>query len=151
MSKTLFIPLFATAAVLVGCQPTETTQTADQVMEQRVAQALWVGEFEGTTPCLGCLSRCEDCPGMKVSLRLNEDNSYVLHRESLSEHNALETLSGTYLLTEDDEVKIQLIDIQQRNLMVFDPKKMLLEIREDSTGKSYQMQSDFILPKVTQA
>jgi hypothetical protein len=38
-----------------------------------------------------------------------------------------------------------LLNVAKRNLLFVDLEKGLLEIREDQTGKRYQMQSDFIL------
>ncbi|MEK5764689.1 hypothetical protein VXE39_18300, partial [Acinetobacter junii] len=70
---------------------------------------------------------------------------FVLERESLSGHNEIETMSGKIRFQDDSRQKIELLNVAKRNLLFVDLEKGLLEIREDQTGKRYQMQSDFIL------
>ena len=146
MKQVILIPLVATA-VLVGCQDHSKakTQTAAEVEAMKTA---WAGEYQGTTPCMGCLSRCDDCPGMAVKLRLNENETFVLERESLSGHNDLETITGKIRFQDDSHQKIELVNVAKRNLLFVDLETGLLEIREDQTGKRYQMQSDFILSEM---
>ncbi len=143
MKNVILIPLVATAA-LCGCQDSkqDKTQTA---IEAPALQTAWAGEYRGTTPCMGCLSRCDDCPGMAVTLRLSENETFVLERESLSGHNGYETFVGKIRFQDDSRQKIELVNISKRNLLFVDLDKGVLEIREDQTGKRYQMQSDFIL------
>ena len=81
MKKVVLIPLVATSAML-GCQ--DSTQTKSKEIEAITAekqQAAWVGNFKGTTPCMGCLSRCEDCPGMAVALDLPKYQPFTLTRK----------------------------------------------------------------------
>jgi hypothetical protein len=143
MKKVILIPLVATVA-LWGCQDTKQDK-AQTAIEAQAMQTAWAGEYQGTTPCMGCLSSCEDCPGMAVKLRLSKDETFVLERESLSGHNEIETISGKIRFQDDSRQKIELLNVAKRNLLFVDLEKGLLEIREDQTGKRYQMQSDFIL------
>jgi hypothetical protein len=46
-----------------------------------------------------------------------------------------------------DQHKVELVNMTTRNLLYIDLEDRVLEIREDVTGKKYQMQSDFILVK----
>lgn len=149
MKKVILIPLIATSALL-GCQDGQNTQKqAAATVEQQVVA--WAGKYQGTTPCMGCLSRCDECPGMAVALELHEDMTYTLVRESLSGHNQVETLTGVLKFTDAQQGQIELVNVTNRNLMYVDLAKKQLEIREDLTAKPYQMQSDFILSKNAQA
>lgn len=145
MKRVVLIPLVA-SAVLMGCQDSKQPDAKQQIAlnaEKQVAP--WVGQYEGTTPCLTCLSRCEDCPGMVVGLTLHEDKTYTLTRESLSQHSAVETYQGKLRFSDESQQKIELLDVAARNLIFVDLDKHQLEIRADESGKRYQMQDDFLL------
>ncbi|WP_425918401.1 copper resistance protein NlpE N-terminal domain-containing protein [Acinetobacter sp. TSRC1-2] len=151
MKKPLLIPLIA-SSVLLGCQDStqsnsENNKQVDQVSEQKVTVAKWVGEYQGTTPCMGCISRCEECPGMAVDLVLNPDRTYTLKRESLSGHNEIETIQGHFRFSNPDQNKLELIQVKTRNLIYVDLDQQLLEILEDQTGNVYNSEDDFILEK----
>ena len=149
MKKVILIPLIATGA-LWGCQDSQNTQTqAAAVAKAQVP--VWVGQYQGTTPCMGCLSRCDECPGMAVALELHEDMTYTLVRESLSGHNEVEKLSGVLKFHDSEQHELELVNATTRNLMFVNVAKKQLEIRQDVTAKPYQMQSDFVLAKNTQA
>lgn len=147
MKKVVLIPL-VTSAALLGCQDGNYSDTQSKAsIESQKQLAAWAGKYEGTTPCMGCLSRCEDCPGMAVALELHEDKTYTLTRESLSGHNEVETLRGQLRFDDKDEHKVELVNVKNRNLLYVDLEEKVLEIREDQSGKRYQMQSDFLLGK----
>src|SRR5690606_16612480 len=143
MKNVILIPLVATAGLL-GCQESKQDK-AQTALAAQALQTAWAGEYRGMTPCMGCLSRCDDCPGMAVTLRLNENETFVLERESLSGHNQYETFVGKIRFQDESRQKIELVNVSKRNLLVVDLNKGVLEIREDETGKRHQMQSDFIL------
>ncbi|WP_159123194.1 copper resistance protein NlpE N-terminal domain-containing protein [Acinetobacter variabilis] len=143
MKKVILIPLVATGA-LFGCQD-QTQSAKNTIVEAKAQIPAWAGEYQGTTPCMGCLSRCDDCPGMAVMLTLHEDQTYTLERESLSGHNEVQTFSGPIRFQDDSHQKIELVNVATRNLLYVDLEEHVLEIREDKSGKRYQMQSDFIL------
>lgn len=152
MKKPILIPLFATSVVVLGgCQDTSSPQQQSVAMEQKVQQAQWVGTYQGTTPCLGCISRCPDCPGMAVDLTLNQDMSYTLVRESLSGHNAVETLTGMMRFRDADQTELELLNVKTRNLLIVDTAHKVLEIREDVTGNGYAASDDFLLEQPTQS
>ena len=151
MKKPLLIPLIA-SSVLLGCQDSKQTSSesnkqADSVAEQKVTVAKWVGKYQGTTPCMSCISRCEECPGMAVDLVLNQDKTYILKRESLSGHNEIETFTGQFRFSHPDQSKIELMQVKTRNLIYVDLDQQLLEILEDQTGHIYSSEDDFILEK----
>lgn len=145
MKKVLLIPLMATGA-LFGCQDTNQSQAKDQsVVEQKVQAALWVGSYSGTTPCMGCFSRCDECPGMAVDLVLKQDLTYELRRESLSGHNEVEVLKGRMQFKDSEQTQLALLNVKKRNLIFVDLEHQILEIREDLTAKPYVAQDDFLL------
>jgi len=147
MKKVVLIPLVATSAML-GCQDSTPTKAKEiEAITAEKQQAAWVGDFKGTTPCMGCLSRCEDCPGMAVALELHEDQTYTLTRESLSGNKEEEGLKGVIRFKDESKQQLELMNVQTRNLLYVDLDQQLLEIREDQTAKRYQMQSDFLLNK----
>lgn len=153
MKKPILIPLFASSVVVVvvfGCQEQSTDQ-ASTVMEKKVEQAQWVGTYQGTTPCMGCISRCQDCPGMAVDLTLNQDMSYILRRESLSGHNEIENLTGVMRFRDAEHTQLELLNVKNRNLMWVDIQTKCVEIREDVTGNAYQIFDDFRLENVNLA
>jgi len=148
MKNVVLIHLVASAALL-GCQDANQSDPQNKAsIESQKQIAAWAGKYEGTTPCMGCLSRCDDCPGMAVALELHEDKTYTLTRESLSGHNELETLTGQLRFDAKDESKIELLNVSTRNLLYVDLDEKVLEIRVDKTAKPYQMQSDFVLDKL---
>ena len=82
---------------------------------------------------------------MAVTLSLHENQTFTLLRESLSGHNEVETYTGQMRFQDDSQQQIELVNVATRNLLYVDLKEQVLEIREDKTGKRYQMQNDFIL------
>ncbi|OTG99376.1 copper resistance protein NlpE N-terminal domain-containing protein [Acinetobacter sp. ANC 4973] len=151
MKKPLLIPLIA-SSVLLGCQDSKQsdrenkTQT-DSILQHKITVAKWVGEYQGTTPCMSCISRCEECPGMAVDLVLNQDQTYTLKRESLSGHNDVEILTGRFQFSNQDQSKLELIQVKTRHLIYVDLEQQLLEILQDNTGHLYASEADFILEK----
>ena len=86
---------------------------------------------------------------MAVTLALHEDQTYTLTRESLIDDKEVEILKGKLRFMDDTKQKIELMNVATRNLLYVDLTERVLEIREDQSGKSYQMQSDFILGKLS--
>lgn len=154
MKKPVLIPLFATS-VLLGCHDSDSKKSVTAITDQDVIVvkkniAPWVGNYQGATPCIGCFSRCDDCPGMAVDLELKEDMSYVLQRESLSRQSEIERLEGKMIFKNDQQTQLELLNVTTRNLLFVDLENQILEIREDKTAKKYAVQSDFLLAKKNQ-
>lgn len=150
MKNRVLIPLFA-STVLLGCQESSQTKTQvndlkDGLTEQKVIP-LWVGSYQGTTPCMTCSSRCNECAGMAVDVELKDDMTYVLHRESLNEndHGGIETFEGKILFKNPEHTQLELLNVKTRNQLFIDLKNQLLEIRVDQTAEPYQSQNDFTL------
>ena len=151
MKNRILIPLFA-SSVLLGCQEsnqpnTQVSEVNDKLVEKKIIPQ-WVGYYQGTTPCMGCFSRCEDCPGMAVDVELKDDKTYVLKRESLSGHNEIETLQGKIVFKDSAQTKLELLNVQTRNQLFVDLENKMLEIRVDKTAEPYQAQNDFLLDSV---
>lgn len=145
MKKTVFIPLMATG-VLLGCQEANQSQAKDaSAIEQKMQKPLWAGSYSGTTPCMSCASRCEDCSGMAVDLVLNQDQTYELRRESLSGHNAVEVLKGRIHFKDTQQTQLELLNVKTRNMIFVDLANQMLEIRMDQTAQPYVAQDDFLL------
>lgn len=153
MRKSIFIPLVA-ISVLTGCNDQDAQNKAknqDQAAKtSQQAQPLWVGKYQGTTPCMACVSRCEDCPGMSVDLTLKADQTFVLNRISLSGHNDIEILKGKFDFLNNDSKMVELKGLDKRNLILVDLEHQVLEIREDITGNGFVAYDDFSLTKVGQ-
>ncbi|MDY6455969.1 copper resistance protein NlpE N-terminal domain-containing protein [Acinetobacter faecalis] len=148
MKNRILIPLFA-SSVLLGCQESNQTNTQvsevnDKLVEKKIIPQ-WVGYYQGTTPCMGCFSRCEDCPGMAVDVELKDDMTYVLKRESLSGHNEVEMFQGKIVFKDSAQTKLELLNVQARNQLFVDLENKMLEIRVDKTAEPYQAQNDFLL------
>jgi uncharacterized lipoprotein NlpE involved in copper resistance len=147
MKKVMLIPFIATGALL-GCQDTNQTQAKDKAaLEHEMQKPLWAGSYSGTTPCMSCASRCEDCPGMAIDLVLNQDQTYELRRESLSGHNAVEVLKGRMHFKDTQQTQLELLNVKTRNLIWVDIESQMLEIREDQTAQPYVAQDDFLLER----
>ncbi len=151
MKNRILIPLFA-SSVLLGCQEsnqpnTQVSEVNDKLVEKKIIPQ-WVGYYQGTTPCMGCFSRCEDSPGMAVDVELKDDMTYVLKRESLSGHNEIETLQGKIVFKDSAQTKLELLNVQTRNQLFVDLENKMLEIRVDKTAEPYQAQNDFLLEQI---
>ena len=151
MKNRILIPLFA-SSVLLGCQEsnqpnTQVSEVNDKLVEKKIIPQ-WVGYYQGTTPCMGCFSRCEDCPGMAVDVELKDDMTYVLKRESLSGHNEIETLQGKIVFKDSAQTKLELLNVQTRYQLFVDLENKMLEIRVDKTAEPYQAQNDFLLEQI---
>ena len=151
MKNRILIPLFA-SSVLLGCQEsnqpnTQVSEVNDKLVEKKIIPQ-WVGYYQGTTPCMGCFSRCEDCPGIAVDVELKDDMTYVLKRESLSGHNEIETLQGKIVFKDSAQTKLELLNVQTRNQLFVDLENKMLEIRVDKTAEPYQAQNDFLLEQI---
>ena len=146
MKRVILIPLVM-SSVLVGCQD-QAQISSKEAIEAKAQIPQWVGDYQGTTPCMGCLSRCEDCPGMAVDVELKDDMTYVLKRESLSGHNEIETLQGKIVFKDSAQTKLELLNVQTRNQLFVDLENKMLEIRVDKTAEPYQEQNDFLLEQI---
>jgi len=58
-------------------------------------------------------------------------------------------LKGKLRFIDESKQRIELINVATRNLLYVNLDEKVLEIREDQSGKSYQMQSDFLLGKLS--
>lgn len=138
---------------MVGCsdQTASSSHTQSNATDVKAVQATpeWVGQYNGTTPCMGCIARCEDCPGMSVDLKLSADQSFTLTRISLSGHNEIETLTGKFKFKDKAQNLIELEKVSTRNLILVDLQNQMLEIREDQSGKGYLDYADFSLAKLS--
>ena len=83
-------------ALIVGaCQTTKTTSngSADPAHNSRNAVD-WAGTYQGTLPCA-------DCPGIRYTITLNNDDTYLLKTRYLEKGDSVFTESGNFAWDED--------------------------------------------------
>ncbi len=82
----LMIVAFAFAA----CQTKKTASSGDADPAHNSRNSVdWVGTYQGTLPCA-------DCPGIRYTITLNEDDTYVLKTRYLEKNDSVFTESGTF-------------------------------------------------------
>lgn len=148
MRRSTVIPFVLISSIhMASCdQSTQSNQLLkqnDSIKNQVTPQ--YIGLYQGTTPCMGCFSRCDDCPGMAVDLQLNADQTYVLSRLSLSGHNQAEEIKCQFKFINTEKSLIQLNGVPTRNIILVDLVNKMLEIRIDGTGEEYENFDDFSL------
>src|SRR5690606_28974792 len=76
------------ALAFTSCQTTKTThsETADTAHNSRNAVD-WPGTYQGTL-------LCADCPGIRYTLTLNDDDTYLLKTRYLEKGDSVFTESG---------------------------------------------------------
>ena len=132
---------------LVACDKSEQNNHQKIQLEAKTIAPAWAGQYTGTTPCMGCYGRCDECPGMSVDLKLNADETFVLNRVSLSGHNDIEKIEGKFEFLNKDQSLIKLSGLEKRNLILIDLKNQLLEIRIDDSAEAYAEYEDFSLER----
>lgn len=153
MQKSIFISLVV-VSVLAGCRDQDSVGSEKNTAKNQISPIQkeiipeWVGKYQGTTPCMGCFSRCDECPGMSVDLTLKADQTFVLNRISLSGHNEIETIKGQMRFSNPEKTQIELENVTTRNLLFVDLESKLLEILEDQTANAYIAVEDFSLNKM---
>lgn len=153
MQKSIFISLVV-VSVLAGCRDQDSVSSEKNTANNQTSPIQkeiipeWVGKYQGTTPCMGCFSRCDECPGMSVDLTLKADQTFVLNRISLSGHNEIETIKGQIKFSNPEKTQIELENVTTRNLLFVDLESKLLEILEDQTANAYIAVEDFSLNKM---
>ena len=80
----------AVALATGACQTKKTSSSQAADTEHTSRNSLdWSGTYQGTLPCA-------DCPGIRYSITLNEDNSYQLKTQYLERGDSVFTESGTF-------------------------------------------------------
>lgn len=78
------------AMAFTACQTTKTTHsgTADMAHNSRNSVD-WAGTYQGTLPCA-------DCPGIRYTITLNDDGTYLLKTRYLEKDDSVFTESGAF-------------------------------------------------------
>lgn len=71
----------------------DTTHTSQNSLD-------WAGTYEGIIPCA-------DCPGIKTSLQLNNDGTFVLHSEYLERKNKFEEKGAFAWINHGSTIQLQ--------------------------------------------
>src|SRR5690606_19858845 len=130
VTKKVLMILLVACSALFGCQDQDHS-TANTAIEAKAQLPAWVGNYQGTTPCMGCFSSCDDCPGMAVALCLHDDRTFTLSRESLSGHNPIDPITGPIRFQDDTQQKIELLNVDTRNLVRSEEHTSELQSREN--------------------
>ena len=78
------------ALSITACQTTKTTENSAADAAHNSQNAVdWPGTYQGTLPCA-------DCPGIRYTLTLNEDDTYVLKTRYLEKGDNVITDSGAF-------------------------------------------------------
>jgi len=83
------------ACVVAACQTkkTATTENADPAHNSRNSVD-WAGTYQGTLPCA-------DCPGIRYTITLNDDDTYLLKTRYLERGDSVFTESGAFTWDEN--------------------------------------------------
>ncbi|QAR30710.1 copper resistance protein NlpE [Ornithobacterium rhinotracheale] len=99
--KKIILSVAIASLVLSACQKKDKSVEATSTESTEVAApvvANYEGVYEGVVPCA-------DCEGIKISLKLNEDNTFVQETEYLGkEINNKFTDKGTYTWNNDGTI-----------------------------------------------
>ncbi|MCK0201428.1 copper resistance protein NlpE [Ornithobacterium rhinotracheale] len=98
--KKIILSMAIASLALSACQKKDQKVDETQVTESVATPAVkdYAGEYEGVEPCA-------DCEGMKITLTLNPDNTFVQETEYLGkEINNEFTDKGTYTWNSDGTI-----------------------------------------------
>lgn len=85
-------------AMIFGVSPTVAETTADEHHQHQPAkQQDWPGIYNGFTPCA-------DCFGIKTTLALNKNNTYILLTQFAGKSEREYVEKGSYTLNSDDKL-----------------------------------------------
>lgn len=153
MKKPILVPLLS-STFLIACHESNNVH-ADaekkvnvQKIEQQQIKALWVGKYQGVTPCESCITRCDGCEGTAVEIMLKPDMQYELVTQSLSGEHEPQSYQGKLYFKDKAQTELKLLNLKVRHELHFDQKQDTLEILDDQTQKPYISKQEFILEKV---
>ncbi|RFS29840.1 hypothetical protein D9K79_04015 [Acinetobacter cumulans] len=152
MNKSILIPLVSLSSLtvtgLVGCErASETTVKQTEAVQVKHIVPAWVGSYSGHTPCMSCSALCEDCEGMAVKLTLNADMTYTLDRQSMSGNDQPALLHGAMKFHNPEKTKLELVNVESRNLLYVNLANKQLEILKNDTAQPYDAQDNFLLER----
>ena len=131
----------------ISCQnntTSDSTEISDEeaaVIDMHTSQTSldWSGTYEGTLPCA-------DCPGIKVTLVLNEDNTYTQHLHYMERIDADFTESGTIVWHEDGNT-ISLVSEGNEKQLIKVRDGSLLMLNADGEEITSSLKDHFVLTK----
>ncbi len=100
MKRTNILVVTAVALLAIGCsnkQSNTTADSTDSTTMEVVTDNGFYGTYEGVLPCA-------DCPGIKTTLTINEDNTYDLKSEYLDKKEGVFEKSGVYNIVHNGAV-----------------------------------------------
>ena len=146
IKQTVLVFILAIFA-FISCQnntTSDSTEISDEeaaVIDMHTSQTSldWSGTYEGTLPCA-------DCPGIKVTLVLNEDNTYTQHLHYMERIDADFTESGTIVWHEDGNT-ISLVSEGNEKQLIKVRDGSLLMLNADGEEITSSLKDHFVLTK----
>lgn len=139
MKKTGLTILLA-SFITVGCASNRDKASTVPDMHTTEIALDWPGTYEGTFPCA-------DCEGIKMSLKLLQDKTYILKEEYLTNRpgDKIATTTGQFQFEKTNPSLIRL-DTTPDN-RVFFVGEGYLEARDRETGKPFETKLNYKLIK----
>ncbi|ADX67233.1 MULTISPECIES: copper resistance protein NlpE [Weeksella] len=119
---------------------TENTQDSTVVSDVHNSRNSvdWQGTYEGTLPCA-------DCPGIKTTIVLNQDDSFTMKQEYLERESASDD-KGNFVWSEDGgKIQLKLKDNEVYNFLVGENKLIMLD--QDGNEVTGELAEQYILNK----
>ena len=146
IKQTVLVFILAIFA-FISCQnntTSDSTEISDEeaaVIDMHTSQTSldWSGTYEGTLPCA-------DCPGIKATLVLNEDNTYTQHLHYMERIDADFTESGTIVWHEDGNT-ISLVSEGNEKQLIKVRDGSLLMLNADGEEITSSLKDHFVLTK----
>lgn len=139
MNKTGLAILLA-SFITVGCASNQDQAKAVPDLSTAEIALDWNGTYEGIFPCA-------DCEGIKMSLQLLKDKTYILKEEYLTNRpgDKISNSNGTFQFDKANPALIRL-DTTPDN-RVFFIGEGYLEARDRQTGKPFETKLNYKLTK----
>lgn len=118
----------------------ENSDSTDESEDQHTSEnALdWAGTYEGTLPC-------EDCPGIKMELKINSDETYSLYQELLGT-DMKGTETGTFRWNEEGSI-LTLINEDGREDLYQVGENQIFRLDPDGNRVQGELADQYILKK----
>ncbi|HLQ99269.1 MAG TPA: copper resistance protein NlpE [Sphingobacterium sp.] len=124
----------------------EDTESMDEPEDEEIADMHnsensldWAGTYEGTLPCA-------DCPGIKMELKINSDETYSLYQEYL-ERDMKGTETGTFSWDEDGNI-VTLTNEDGREDLYQVGENQLFRLDPEGNRVQGELADQYILKKV---
>lgn len=142
-AKSIYLSSFA-VLILLSCNNTKkksegvSTQEIEIIADNSMNSLEWEGTYEGLLPC-------GDCEGIKTSIRINRDKTYVARETYKGKSDSIFESKGTFKW-DDQGQKITFSDSKKHPYLV--GENILIHLNKDGNRESGEMAEQYILKKV---